>query len=242
MSAFAPAAADAACQPERFTIALDVGHTPDQPGAISARGIPEFAFNMALAKTVATALFDQGFAVKPIIIEGGTKNQLEARVRRANAMEPDLVLSIHHDSVQPQYLERWTVGGREFNYSDRFSGFSLFVSKANRRHKESLRFASLIADGLLEAELKFSMHHAEKIKGENRELLDDKRGIYEFTNLRVLRGTTAPAVLLEAGIILNREDETALASPERRRLIAKAVSKAAYAMCAEKTADGLALR
>ena len=242
VSALSAASAPAACRPARFTVAIDVGHTADQPGAMSARGIPEFAFNMALAKTVATALFDQGFRVKPVIVEGGAGNQLEARVQRANAMEPDLLLSIHHDSVQPRYLERWTAGGRDLGYSDRFSGFSLFVSKANPKQDESLRFARLIAGGLLAADLKFSTHHAEKIKGENRKLLDGERGIYEFANLRILRGDTAPAVLLEAGIIVNRQDEAAGASRERRRLVADAVGKAVRAMCEEKPGDSIALQ
>lgn len=234
--------AHAACHPQRFVVAVDVGHTPEQPGAISARGITEFAFNLALARTVSTTLLDHGFAVKPIIVTGAGKSQLAARVEKANAMAPDLLVSIHHDSVQPHYLERWDVGGRRLSYSDRFEGFSLFVSKANTDYRRSLRFATLIADELLGKGLSFTTHHAEKIKGENRKFADAKRGIYEFPGLRVLRDTQAPAVLLEAGIIVNRQEEVELASPDRRKLVADAVTKAVRAMCEEKASDSLALR
>ncbi|MGA8694667.1 MAG: hypothetical protein WB689_12650 [Xanthobacteraceae bacterium] len=35
---------------------VDVGHTVDVPGAMSARGIPEYAFNLQLAREIKQAL------------------------------------------------------------------------------------------------------------------------------------------------------------------------------------------
>jgi uncharacterized protein HemY len=42
--------------------------------------------------------------------------------------------------------------------------------------------------------------------------------VFEFRNLKVLREAEAPAILLEAGIIVNRAEEIELASPARRHL------------------------
>jgi N-acetylmuramoyl-L-alanine amidase len=45
-----------------FAIAIDPGHTREQPGAISARGVPERAFNEALSAQVVASLRRAGFA------------------------------------------------------------------------------------------------------------------------------------------------------------------------------------
>jgi hypothetical protein len=49
--------------------------------------------------------------------------------------------------------------------------------------------------------------------------------------LIVLRETRMPAVLLEAGSIVNRRDELELATPERRALVAAAVTAAVEDFC-----------
>ena len=67
-------------------------------------------------------------------------------------------------------------------------------------------------------------HHAEPIAGENRPWADEANGVYWFDGLAVLRTAASPALLLEAGIILNRADEVSLGQPATRRRIAKAVA------------------
>ena len=42
----------------------------------------------------------------------------------------DLFISIHHDSVRLRYLSQWEHEGETRNYSDFFSGYSVFVSCA----------------------------------------------------------------------------------------------------------------
>lgn len=233
--------AGAACDRGRFPVAIDIGHTPESPGAISARGIPEFAFNMALGRDAVAALKAVGFPAQRIIVQGAGKEQLSRRVAAARAMRPALVISIHHDSVQERYLEDWRFAGVDRRYSDRFSGFSIFVSQANGQFEESLAFGQDLGRRLIAAGLNFSTHHAEPIPGENRTILDRENGVYAFRNLRVLKDAPAPAVLLEAGLIVNRGEELALASPERRKLVADAIAGAVTAMC-DQPGDRLVLR
>lgn len=211
-------------------IVVDVGHSIAEPGAVSARGKPEFAFNAPLAHAVAAALARAG-AWPRLINEDGAKISLGERVALINRVRPDLVLSIHHDSVQPQYLQRWTVGGRALDYSDRFSGFSVFVSARNRAAADSRRFAAALGEALLAAGLTPSLHHAEPIPGEGRPLLDARLGLYAYDGLAVLKGAAAPAVLLEAGIIKNRDDEQVLDTPAFRKKVADAVIDAVAAWC-----------
>lgn len=201
-------------------IALDVGHSRQKPGAVSARGIQEFAFNRALAEVVASALQEQGFRFRINGIDGAL-DDLYARPRLADGA--NFLLSIHHDSVQPQYLEPWTVDGKTRRYSDRFSGFSLFVSRRNPRFAQSLACASALGAALRAASFTPSTHHAEPISGENRPFADRENGVHEFDDLVILRAATQPAVLFEAGIIVNRADELRLQQPATQTRIAAAL-------------------
>jgi N-acetylmuramoyl-L-alanine amidase len=47
----------------------------------------------------------------------------------------------------------------------------------------------------------------------------------------VLRSTRMPAVLLEAGSIINRDEELKMISPERRDIISSAVAAAVKEFC-----------
>lgn len=238
----APAAAGgSACVPGRFPVAVDIGHTVQAPGAMSARGIPEFIFNMALGRDTVAALQDAGFPAERIIVEGKGRQQISRRIERANTEKAALLISIHHDSVQEHYLEEWSFAGRDLRYSDRFAGYSIFVSRANRAFKDSLSFAKILGRSLTKAGFGFSTHHAENIPGENREILDRRHGVFEFRDLRVLKDVESPAVLLEAGVIVNRNEELEAASPERRRIMSAAIVDAVKQFCA-KHGEKLALQ
>jgi N-acetylmuramoyl-L-alanine amidase len=207
---------------ERPIVALDVGHSLKRPGATSARGLPEFAFNQALATPVVDALREQGYAPRLIGVDGNM-NDLRGRTSRAHGAA--FFLSIHHDSVQPHYLDRWMVDGVSRAYSDRFSGFSLFVSRANPDSKQSLDCAVAIGAQMRRAGFTPSLHHAEPISGENRPLADPENGVYFFDDLVVLKTATMPAVLIEAGIIVNRWDELRLQENKTRHAIAQAIAQ-----------------
>ena len=235
------AAADGGrCKPAGFPVAVDIGHTAEAPGATSARGLPEYLFNAALGRDVVAALEGGGFPTLPIHVTGDGKQQLARRVAVAKARKPALLISLHHDSVQPRYLEEWRFAGRNLTYSDRFSGFSIFVSRANQHFAESLAFASGLGRHLTAAGLHFTKHHAENIPGENRPMLDAAHGVFEFRNLRILKDVDAPAILFEAGLIVNRAEELELASPARRQLASQAIVAAVTEACA-RTRDRLAL-
>src|SRR5882757_18075 len=223
------------CKPERFKIALDVGHTVENQGATSARGVKEYVFNLRLAKDMEKALKDAGFSQTHLFITpGATKAQLFKRVKRANALGVDLFVSIHHNDVQERYKEKWDHEGESRAYSDQFSGHSLFVSRENPRLADSLAFGRLLGIALKEQGLVYTGHHLEDVAGERRELLDPDAGVYRYDKLVVLMHTKVPAVLVEAGIIVNRAEELLLETPEHRGRIAQAVLAAVNSFCARE--------
>lgn len=212
----APAAAQ-----EPALVAVDVGHFLAEPGALSARGRPELEFNRELALDLRDALEAQGDRVR-LIGAGGEVAVLSRRT--AAARGASLFLSVHHDSVQPHYLEEWAYEGETRRFSDRFAGFSLFVSRRNPDLAGSLACASAIGAALRAAGFAPSLYHAEPIPGESKPFADRLNGVHYFDNLVVLHTATQPAVLFEAGVIVNRAEELRVGEAATRRRIADAVA------------------
>jgi N-acetylmuramoyl-L-alanine amidase len=215
------------------TVAVDVGHYNAEPGALSARGRPEFEFNRDLAADVAGALRARG--LQPRLI-GADGSMVHLSRRTAAAAGADLLLSVHHDSTQPQFFLGWNDHGVDRSYSDRYAGFSLFVSRRNVDLPASLRCASAIGAALRAGGFRPSLYHADPIPGESKPFADRENGVHYYDNLVVLHTARSPAVLLEAGVIVNRDEETKLASPETRRRIASAVAEGVSRCLAPRTA------
>jgi N-acetylmuramoyl-L-alanine amidase len=211
----------AAASAHAATVAIDVGHFIEEPGATSARGRPELDFNRELAADIESAVRSRGLGTM-LIGADGFMSQLTART--AAARSADFFLAVHHDSVQPQFLETWEFDRVERAFSDRYSGFSLFVSRKNRSPSRSLACASAIGEALRYAGFSPSLYHADPIPGENKPFADRRNGVHYYDNLIVLKTARTPAVLLEAGVIVNRDEELKVQSEEVRRRIAAAVA------------------
>jgi N-acetylmuramoyl-L-alanine amidase len=215
-----------ACEPAEFAVAIDVGHDRVRSGTVSARGVPEFEFNLALAREVVARLVAAGFSRAFLIGEDRSPLALRERTAIAERAGARAFISIHHDSVQPQYLERWTFEGRMREHTTHARGFSLFVSAANGFFATSKELALRIGAELRAGGSRPSVHHAEPIEGENREVIDRPHGVYRFNELVVLRCAAIPAVLLEAGVIKHREEELVVASATFRAEVAGAIRRA----------------
>ncbi len=206
---------------EALEVAVDVGHTHAASGAVSARGRKELEFNQVLATRIVTALEDRGLRVRPINFDGRIES-LAARPQQAAGS--DFFISIHHDSVQPELLEEWEWDGVTQTYSDRHSGFSLFVSHDNPDPETSLRCASAIGARLRRMGFVGATHHADSLPGRSRPYADAENAVHYYDNLIVLYRTTLPAVLFEAGVIKHREEELALRDPERQARMADGIA------------------
>jgi N-acetylmuramoyl-L-alanine amidase len=221
------------CKRSAFRVIIDVGHTEKAPGAISARGVPEFVFNLNLAKRIEETLLAAGFPRSVLLItEGPARKGLVERVRRAKELAADLFLSIHHDSVPSRFLEKWEVEGEQRSFSDRFSGHSIFISQDSNDYAGSLLFARLLGGQLQERGMKYTPHYTDPVMGNRkRRLVDALTGVYRYDQLIVLRTTGMPAVLLEAGSIINRDEELRMGSDEHQALTSAAVADAVTAFC-----------
>ena len=205
-------------------VAVDVGHSIATQGAISARGVPEFEYNLALAREVAAALERAGMRPR-LIGAAGDMEDLASRPR--SALGTDLFISIHHDSIKERLLEDWDHEGAVHRFSDRVSGFSLFVSRENPRFAQSLACASAIGRALRTKGFIPSRYHADPVLGESRAFADELNGVHFFDHLAVVRHARMPALLFEAGVIVNRNEELRMREPAVKRSISDALAEGA---------------
>ena len=208
-------------------VAIDIGHTPGTPGAMSATGVMEYTFNRRMARLIADDLRQQPGLSVTLINENGREISLIGRGDVANEAKADLFLSVHHDSVNERYKStRRTADGRAFRYSDRFRGYSVFFSDKNAQPAASREFATQLGRAMREQGMTPTPHHAEKIPGEGRDFVVPEFGVYRFNDLLVLKRARMPAALLECGVIVHPEEEAELNTPERQRQIVAAVRDA----------------
>jgi N-acetylmuramoyl-L-alanine amidase len=221
------------CDPQKFKIVIDVGHTAESEGAISSRNVAEFIFNLKLARRVEQQLKADGFAgTRLLVTEGKARRSLVTRVNAANNIAPNLFLSIHHDSVPDKFLEDWEFEGKKRHFSDRFSGYSVFVSRDNPDFPTSLAFAELLAREMKAQGLNYAKQYSQPIMGRYQHpLLNKETGVYRYDELIVLRKTKMPAVLLESGSIINREQELKMDSEEHRSMVSHGVATAVREFC-----------
>jgi N-acetylmuramoyl-L-alanine amidase len=180
-------------------VLIDVGHTATSPGADSARGMPEYDFNLKLADVIAQSLHEAGFDKAVRLVTGGSRStSLFQRVASANNLLADLFISIHHDSVPDNLKETWQYEGKKYSYSDRFSGYAIFVSNDNADRADSLAFGHSLGQELQKRSLRYTPHYTLPLMGRYRhELIDEEAGVYRYDHLIVLHIARMPAVLLE---------------------------------------------
>lgn len=207
-------------------VALDAGHSIKSQGAISARGTPEFEFNRKLVLVLNTELTNAAIRTVPIAVDGNTED-LISRPRKALEMGAQLFISVHHDSAKARFQQRWQFEGKSRKFlDDRFRGFSLFVSRHNPHWPLALKCASAIGARLIEKGFRPSRYHADPVLGSSREFADEINGVHFYDNLAVLRHAAMPALLMEAGVIVNRDEEALLVQPGAQQRMAAAVVSA----------------
>ena len=211
-------------------VAIDIGHTPGRPGAMSAAGVMEYTFNKRLASLLAEDLRQQAGVLVTVVNPSGREVSLVQRGETANQTKADLFISVHHDSVNERYKVTRRVDGRVSRQSERFRGYSVFYSDKNREAAASLQFAKLLGQAMRGQGLLPTAHHAEKIPGESRDLVMPEYGVYRFPDLIVLKAARMPAVLLECGVIVHPQEEEELNTPARQGQIVTAVRTAVSEM------------
>lgn len=217
-------AAPVPAAPRRRRIVVDAGHGGRDSGAIGRRGAREKDYNLLAARELAALLKEEGAFEVTLTRDDDSFLALDERSGKANALESDLFISLHcNASASPSE-----------------HGFEIYFLSEKATDPESQRVADAenavlalegksVAEGeaalLLQAMAKIEfINDASELAGlmarriARRVDLAD-RGVKQAA-FYVLRGTEAPAVLVEMGFLTNSKDEARLGSRRyRRRLI-----------------------
>ncbi len=205
-------------------VVVDIGHSPASPGTISSYGRIEYSYNQDLGVDIAKSLVKIKNKVD-LISYSGEPITLEQRTELVKAAKPNLLISIHHDSVAVEDLKTWEFEGKPFYYNDNVRGFSVFVSTKNPNLSKSMACAVSISEQLLLAGFKPNYYHANPPFGKKRELFFSNRPIYQYDNLVILKKSEVPAILIEAGVLINRQEALWIAQENVRLTFANAVAK-----------------
>ncbi len=220
-------------RPEKRLIVLDPGHGGVDPGAIGATGTYEKDVTLAIAREVRRQLEATGRYRVLMTRDEDIFVQLRERVARARAVNADLFLSIHADSIgssdtrgasvytlseTASDAEAAALAARE-NRADIIAGVDLSVE-----NKEVL---SILIDLAQRETMNRSAVFAAALVGE----LGDDIGLlpnrpHRFAGFAVLKAPDIPSVLLELGYLSNRQDEILLTRPRHRAKIGAAVVRA----------------
>ena len=183
----------------------------------------EYVFNERLSRELFNSLQAAHQFRSLLINPGGGDIGLVKRAQVANQRNADLFIAIHHDSVKDSFLKEWVFGGKEEKYCDDFHGFSIFFSRKNVAADQSKAFAMQLGEALVKAGFTPTLHHAAQ---EHRPIIDPAKGVYAFDDLLVLKNAKMPSVLLECGVIVNRNEEQDLNSPKYRARMIAAIESA----------------
>ncbi len=215
-----------ACDLSETFVMLDPGHGPGvNTGGVSATGVDEYVFNDLLAIETRKAIRARA-PVRVELTREATRNRpLRARVKRVNREAPDLLLSLHHDSVAD--AERLTLvrDGQELRSCEEHYGFSLYLDTVDEFAPASYHAARRLSDRLMAAGRPVGRYF---FWGQV------EHGIYNGDVLYLLRNVEVPAVLLENGFICNYDEERRLQRPAFRRKLASLIADSVLEFLTER--------
>ncbi len=211
-------------QQKRHLIIVDAGHGGKDPGAAGTRGTKEKDINLAAAQELTRLLKEDDFFDVVMTRSDDTFIPLAERSRIANDGKADLFVSLHCNA----------------HHSSREQGFEVYFVSENASDPEAERLAqvenSVVAlEGKSPADeqaalILHAMSKTENINDSSELAALVSRSLRQRVDLSyrgvkqagffVLRGTDAPAILVEMAFLTNRKDETKLTTARyRRRLV-----------------------
>lgn len=211
-------------------IAIDAGHGGEDPGAIGQRGTREKDVVFRIAKEL-EKLVKRARGMKPLMIRTGDYYiGLEKRVKKAQAAQADLYISIHADAFKNGKARGTSV----FILSESGASSDLASYLADRENSSDLNggvisssdnllnmvLADMVKNSTLEDSHQIASEVLAGLKGVNR--LHKKT--VEQAGFKVLK-VGLPAILIETAFISNRQEERKLRSHKHQRALAKAIFK-----------------
>ena len=224
----ASSAPAAATEQKRRVIVVDAGHGGKDPGATGVRGTKEKNITLASALELARVLRERGDFKVILTREDDTFVPLSDRSKAANDVEADLFVSLHCNASgnsRETGFEVYSVSERATDPEAEALAAAENAALELEGKKPEEEAAKLILLAMTKTEMvNESAPFAalvERAIGKRVSVSD--RGVKQ-AGFYVLRGTHAPAILVEMAFVSHAKDEAALGSRRFRRKMAEGVA------------------
>jgi N-acetylmuramoyl-L-alanine amidase len=211
--------------------AIDIGHHMSGPGTRDVFGRPELLYNSELAENVAASLTELGFRRLVMINRSLDVTNLRSRPQKALCEGAGVFISIHHDDVNRSKKTSSQIDGREISFNDEIGGYTIYLSSKNSAYNTSFKVAQSISGHLITLGVSSAVEHRAYLADGRRRLLDSELNIWDYRELAVLKYSSIPAILIEAGFLSNRQDVARLRDESFRRKISDAIAHGVLSSC-----------
>ena len=212
----------------RRLIVIDPGHGGKDPGATGRRGTREKDVNLAAGLELARVLRERGDFDVLLTRDDDTFVPLSERSEMANAKEADLFVSLHCNAAGDKsengfevYSVSETASDPEAEALAATENAVLALEGKNPQDETAkMILLAMTKTEMINESAAFAALAAKKI-GKRVDVA--ARGAKQ-AGFYVLRGTHAPAILVEMGFVSHPKDEARLASRRFRRTMAEGVA------------------
>jgi len=224
----APAASAASAKPRRRVVVVDAGHGGKDPGATGVHGTLEKNITLATALELARVLRRRGDFDVVLTRDSDVFVPLSDRSKKANDLNADLFVSLHCNSTKNHREKGFEVYSVSETASDpeaeALAAAENAALKLEDKRPEDEESAQQILLAMTKTEMiNESAPFGALVEREMAKRLDvPDRGL-KRAGFYVLRGTHAPAILVEMAYLSHSDDELALGSKRFRRKVVAGV-------------------
>lgn len=220
-------------KPLRWTsqkvVVIDPGHGGGDPGAISVSGVYEKRVTLKAARILRRELQRHGRYRVVMTRDGDRMVRLRERIRIARQARADLFISIHADANPVS----WVRGASVYTLSEQASDAEA-AALAERENKADLingvdlsgeepEVATILIDLARRETMNESARLASAVVHELGRSTSLLRNTHRFAGFAVLKAPDVPSVLVEIGLLSNRDDERLLQRDEYLTKLAQAI-------------------
>jgi N-acetylmuramoyl-L-alanine amidase len=209
------------------TIALDPGHGGRAAGAPGIGGLSEKDITLDIAVRLRELIYRRLGLQVFMTREDDVDLDLDSRTEKANNWEADLFVSIHANAYRVNDVR----GPETYFLSDAAS--DTIASGAAQRENEGVPQAVRGIDGQALDFILWDLAHTQHLRESSllaEEIQQSMNGLWQLRDrgvkqapLRVLKGATMPAVLVELGYLSNPADAAMIADSGFRQQLAEAL-------------------
>lgn len=210
---------------ERKYVVLDVSQSQAKPGTVSSRGEHEWTYNRMLAVDLQAVLRARGYLTSLVMVDDSAASDMSVKDRVRAFEGAHLVVSLAHEPMPIKYYSYWSAPGRRTAYTDKFSGYSISVSR-HAQNPDGVICASAVGMALRLSGFKPSGYLLEQSGfGDSSRLVADKDGPVYFNDLSLLMKIAPnPIFTVETAVIQNPDDEILLKKADYRKGLVTAIA------------------